>query len=360
MPSDVPDAGRLLDTIAARFEKLGRDAVRLMEVCGTHTMAIARSGLRALLPEGLELISGPGCPVCVTPTGYVDAAVTLARSPEVIIITFGDMVRVPGTETTLERVKAEGADVRIVYSPMKSLEIAKAEPDRTIVFLGVGFETTAPAVATLVKTAAETDAKNVTVLAANKLIPPALRAIAGDPGLRVDGFFLPGHVSVVLGLEPYRFIAEEFGRPAVVTGFEPTDVLEAVAMMLEQMLTDAVKVDNQYARIVRAEGNPAARERIDEVLEIADTSWRGFGVMPRSGLVMRETYADQDAERRFGITISPDEPETGCRCGDVLKGIIHPSECPLFATRCTEATPIGPCMVSSEGACAAAYRYERT
>ena len=359
MPGKPPDARKLLDAAAARFKVLDRDVVRLMEVCGTHTMSIARSGLRSLLPGGLRLISGPGCPVCVTPTGYVDAAVDLARNPDVILTTFGDMVRVPGSTTTLERVKAEGADVRIVYSPMKSLEIAAREPGRTVVFLGVGFETTAPAVASLIRAAAETNARNVTVLAGNKLIPPALRALCSDPDLRVDGFFLPGHVSVVLGESPYRFIADEFHRPAVITGFEPTDVLEATVMILDQMIAKKATVANQYDRIVRAQGNAAARARIDEVFEVADTSWRGFGVMPASGLAIRKKFADHDAERRFDITIAPDEPETGCRCGDVLKGIIHPTECPLFATRCTEANPVGPCMVSSEGACAASYRYER-
>jgi len=357
MPSDPRDAQTLLRDIGARFAKLGRDVVRFMEVCGTHTMSIARSGLRSLLPDGLELISGPGCPVCVTPTGYIDAAIALARRDDITVTTFGDMVRVPGTAGTLEAAKAEGADVRIVYSPMKSLDIAAAEPERTVVFLGVGFETTAPAIATLVKAAAEVD--NVTVLGANKLIPPALRAIASDPALAVDGFFLPGHVSVILGEAPYRFIAEEFSRPGVITGFEATDVLDATRRMLDQMLAGEAKIENGYGRIVRAEGNPVARERIDEVFEVADTSWRGFGVLPASGLAIREAFANADAARRFDIAISDDEPETGCRCGDVLKGIIRPAECPLFAKRCTEANPVGPCMVSSEGACAAAYRYER-
>jgi hydrogenase expression/formation protein HypD len=358
MPGERPDAQQLVARVHALFEQLGRDTVRLMEVCGTHTMAIARAGLRGLLPDGLELISGPGCPVCVTSTGYVDAAVALAARDDVIITTFGDMVRVPGSDDTLETAKARGADVRIVYSPMNSLEIAAAEPDRAVVFLGVGFETTAPAVATLVKAAAGVD--NVTVLAANKLIPPALRAIVADPALAVDGFFLPGHVSVVLGETPYRFIAGEFGRPAVITGFEPTDVLRATVMMLEQMIAGEARVDNEYGRIVKPEGNAVARERIDEVFEVADTSWRGFGVIPASGLAICERFAYADAEERFGIEISPDEPETGCRCGDVLKGVLHPTACPLFATRCTETTPVGPCMVSSEGACAAAFRYERT
>ena len=350
----------LLNDISTRFEKLGRRTVKLMEVCGTHTMSIARSGLKHLLPDGLELVSGPGCPVCVTPIGYVDAAIELARRPEVIIATFGDMIRVPGSSSSLERVKGEGADIRIVYSPMKSLEIAADAPGRTVVFLGVGFETTAPATATLITIAAELDTENFVMLGAHKLIPPALRAIASDSELRVDGFYLPGHVSVVIGAEPYKFVAEEFNRPCVITGFEPEDVLEATAMMLGQMLTGKAEVQNQYRRVVHAEGNPTARRRMRDVYEVSDACWRGLGVVPQSGLEMRTTYAQWEAKRRFGIEIPADEPETDCLCGDVLKGKVHPTACPLFGTRCTPATAVGACMVSSEGACAASYRYEQT
>lgn len=349
---------RLLEDIAARFDKLGKRTVGLMEVCGTHTMSIARSGLRGLLPEGLKLISGPGCPVCVTSTGYVDAAIDLARRPEVILTTFGDMIRVPGTSESLEGARASGADVRIVYSPMKSVEIARAEPARSVVFLAVGFETTAPAAATLIKAAAEAGLGNLTVLSAHKLIPPALRLLASDPELRVDGFILPGHVSVILGKQPYQFIAEEFDRPCVITGFEAIDVLEAVVMMLEQMLSKRAAVQNQYKRVVRPEGNPEARRRIHEVFDTAEACWRGLGLIEQSGLAIRSEYAAHDAVKRFDVTIAVDEPETECRCGDVLKGKIHPVECPLFGRRCTPVAPVGPCMVSSEGACAASYRYE--
>lgn len=348
-----------LEDIRTCFSELDRKPIRLMEVCGTHTTSIARSGLRQLLPGGLELLSGPGCPVCVTPTGCVDAAIELAWSPDVILTTFGDMVRVPGTSGTLEGARAAGADVRIVYSPMKSLEIAASAPGQTVVFLGVGFETTAPATATLIKTAAELGTENFAMLSAHKLIPPALRVIASDPELRVDGFFLPGHVSVVIGAEPYTFVAREFSRPCVITGFEPEDVLEAIVMLLKQMLAGKPEVQNQYRRIVHAGGNPSACRRIDEVFEVTDVSWRGFGVMPRSGLAIRGEYSEWDAERRFGIEIATEEPETGCRCGDVLKGKIRPAECALFGARCTPDSPVGPCMVSSEGACAAGYRYEK-
>jgi hydrogenase expression/formation protein HypD len=350
---------RLLEDIRTRFRKLHREPVRLMEVCGTHTMSIARAGLRHLLPDGLKLISGPGCPVCVTSTGYVDAACELARREDVIIATFGDMMRVPGSRTTLEGVKATGADVRVVYSPLKSLEIAAGTPGRTVVFLGVGFETTAPAIATLIQAAARARAANLAVFPAHKLIPPALRVIASDPELRVDGFLLPGHVSVIIGAEPYRFLAEEFKRPAVITGFEPEDVLEATAMILQQMLGGSAEIQNQYKRVVHPEGNPEARRRLDEVFRTTDASWRGFGVIPESGLVVRDEFAQWDADRRFNIRVAPEEPETGCLCGDVLKGKINPRDCPLFGTRCTPASAVGPCMVSSEGACAASFRFEQ-
>jgi len=349
----------LLEDIRTRFRELGRKVVRLMEVCGTHTMSIARAGLRDLLPEGLKLTSGPGCPVCVTSTGYIDAAIDLASRPGITTTTFGDMIRVPGTKGTLEAAKAQGADVRVVYSPMKSLEIAQARPERTVVFLGVGFETTAPATATLIECAAESRTTNLAVLPAHKLIPPALRVIASDPGLRVDGFLLPGHVSVILGTAPYEFLATEFSLPCVITGFEPQDILEAISMLLDRISSGKPEVQNQYRKVVRPEGNPEARRRVMEVFRTADASWRGFGVIPQSGLAVRDEYAQWDAARRFAIRVAPEEPETGCLCGDVLKGKVHPRECPLFGGRCTPASAVGPCMVSSEGACAASFRFER-
>ncbi len=357
-PPDSPEVRERIDAVFALFREVHRKPVTLMEVCGTHTMSIARAGLRSVLPEGLRLVSGPGCPVCVTATGYVDTAIELARRPEVILATFGDMMRVPGSAGSLEEAKARGADVRVVYSPMRSLEMAAAEPLRTVVFLGVGFETTAPATAALIKYADACKAKNFAVLSAHKLIPPALEALAASPDLAIDGFILPGHVSVVLGLAPYRFLAEKFGRPCVVTGFEPTDVLEATRMLLGQIAEGRAEVENEYTRVVRPDGNPDARAAVDEVFETADASWRGFGVIPASGLALRERFAAFDAEKQFGVKVPSDEPRTGCRCGDVLRGKIRPPECPLFADPCTPANPIGPCMVSSEGACAASYRYE--
>ncbi len=348
-----------IDGIFNVLRSVARRPVTLMEVCGTHTMSIARSGMRSVLPEGLRLVSGPGCPVCVTPMGYVDTAIELAQRPEAILTTFGDMMRVPGSKMSLEAAKARGADVRVVYSPMKSLELAQAEPSRSVIFLGVGFETTAPGSAALVRYAAERNVKNLFVLSAHKLIPPALRVLASSPDLAVDGFILPGHVSVVLGLEPYEFLAEEFARPCVITGFEPHDILQAVAMLLKQISSGNAQVENQYSRIVHEDGNPAARAAIEEVMEPADTCWRGFGILPLSGLAIREKYSAFDAEKMFGVTIPPDEPRTGCRCGDVLRGLIRPMDCPLFGDPCTPANPIGACMVSSEGSCAASYRYEQ-
>jgi hydrogenase expression/formation protein HypD len=364
MPGDpyrpTPDVRERIEAIFDLMRRVPRRPVTLMEVCGTHTMSIARAGLRSVLPEGLRLVSGPGCPVCVTPAGYVDTAIDLAKRPEVVLATFGDMIRVPGNHGSLEEAKARGADVRVVYSPMRALELAAAQPERSVVFLGVGFETTAPATAALVRYAAAANAKNLFVLSAHKLIPPAMRALAASPDLAIDGFLLPGHVSVVLGLEPYRFLAEEFARPCVVAGFDALDVLESAAMLLKQMCDGRAEVENQYRRIVRPDGNASARAAIDEVFEPADTSWRGFGVIPQSGLAIRERFRAFDAEKVFGVTVPAEEPRTGCRCGDVLRGLIRPPECPLFADPCNPAHPIGPCMVSSEGACAASYRFEQT
>jgi hydrogenase expression/formation protein HypD len=284
----------------------------------------------------------------------------LARRPDVITTTFGDMMRVPGTSGNLEAARAAGADVRMLYSPMKSLDIAAGSPDRTVVFLGVGFETTAPGSALLIRSAAEKKVPNLAVFSAHKLIPPALRALCADPDISVTGFIMPGHVTVVLGPEVYGFIPREFGIPCVVTGFEPGDVLESIGMLLRQLLERKPRVENQYKRVVKPGGNELARKIIDEVFEPADTHWRGFGMIPRTGLAVREKYARFDAERRLDVRVSEEEPDTGCRCGDVVRGKLYPKQCPLFARKCTPATPVGPCMVSSEGACAASYRYERT
>ena len=343
-------------------EAIGRVAaprVRLMEVCGTHTMSIARYGLRELVAERADLISGPGCPVCVTPQGDLDWFLEAARLPGVIAVTFGDMMRVPGSYSNLERERARGADVRVVYSPADAVDIARRNPERQVMFFGVGFETTAPAVAMSVLEAKGDGVSNYTVFCAHKLIPPALKALVEAPDLAVDGFLLPGHVSAIIGSRPYEFIAREHGVPCVIAGFEPVDVLQAVRMLLLQVAERRSEVEIAYGRAVAAEGNPKARAVVGEVFEVVDAAWRGMGEVARSGLAFNAEHADHDARRRFDVTPPPAIEPRGCRCGEVLRGAIAPEECALFARRCTPRDPVGACMVSSEGVCAARYRYGR-
>lgn len=338
--------------------RVGRD-VTFMEVCGTHTMAVSRSGLRDLLPANVKLISGPGCPVCVTDTNYLDAAIELARRPGVIIATFGDLVRVPGSESSLERERAAGADVRVVYSPPDALALARQNPHRQVVFLGVGFETTAPTVAWTIKQAAAEIVANYSVLCAHKTMPHAMEALLKDQEVKVDGFICPGHVSVITGAQIYRFIPERYGIPCVVSGFEAGDVLRCVAMLLAQIATGRVEVEVQYTRSVNEHGNPVAQRWLAEVFEESAAGWRGIGVIPRSGLAIRAEFAGWDAAQAHHVEFREAKPHPGCRCGDVLRGVIRPTQCKLFDKACTPSNPFGPCMVSSEGACAAAYKYER-
>jgi hydrogenase expression/formation protein HypD len=349
---------RLTAEIRDAAAAVGRP-VRLMEVCGTHTMAIFRAGLRSLLPENVRLLSGPGCPVCVTPMGYVDAAVELSRRPGVTVTTFGDMVRVPGTESSLERERGRGADVRIVYSPLDALRLAQERPDRKVVFLGVGFETTAPATAITLLEARRRGAGNFLLFSAHKVVPPALRALLASDTVALDGFILPGHVSVVLGAAPYEFIPKEYRRTAVITGFEPLDILQAILMLLRQISEGRPRIEIQYSRVVRPEGNLAARRAMAECFEPCDTEWRGLGVLPGSGLSVREEFGAHDAVRALGLKTPEGREPAGCRCGEVLRGLIEPEECPLFGARCTPAAPVGACMVSSEGTCAAHFNFRR-
>ena len=350
---------RVLAQIRAVAERIKRP-VRLMEVCGTHTMAIFRAGLPGLLPPNVRLLSGPGCPVCVTPMGYLDAAIRLAHRPDVTVVTFGDMMRVPGSESSLERERAAGADVRVVYSPMDALHLAESNGDRKVVFLAVGFETTAPATAVTLGDAARRGVSNFYMLPAHKLIPPALRVLLADESAALDGFILPGHVSVVLGLRPYEFIAREFGRAGVIAGFETTDVLQCVVMLLMSIAEGEPRVENQYARVVPVEGNPAALRQIERHFEPCDAEWRGLGKIPVSGLKMREKFSEHDATAALGVEVLPGREPPGCHCGEVLRGLMEPEECGLFAKRCTPATPVGACMVSSEGTCAAHFKYRRS
>ena len=343
----------LIETI----HRLAPEHATLMEVCGTHTVAIARNGIRDLMPEGLRLASGPGCPVCVTCNRDIDTVIALARIPNVTITTFGDMTRVPGSTSSLLAEQAAGRSVEIVYSPLDALAFAKAHPEREVVFVGVGFETTTPLVAMAIKRARAMGLSNFTVFAAHKNMPGALELLVGDPTLELDALILPGHVSTIIGAEPYRFLAEKYGIPGVITGFEPVDVLQGIAMLVRQLHEGRAEIEIAYARGVMPEGNPVALAAIDEVFETCTATWRGLGDIPGSGYRIRDEFANFDAVRRLEPDVEPTRDPKGCRCGDVLRARIAPNECPLFRTVCTPENPVGPCMVSSEGSCAAYYRY---
>lgn len=354
-----------MEEICTLSEKIckwsGFDAVQIMEVCGTHTMSFAQSALRGMLPPTVRLLSGPGCPVCVTTAGDVDRAVWLARQTGVTLVTFGDMLKVPGSAGSLAEAMAAGGDVRVAYSPADALELAKLLPDREVVFLGVGFETTAPLVAATVHAARRDGARNFSVLPMFKLVPPALRAILSGRNHRISGLILPGHVSAIIGLAPYRFVADEFGVPGVIAGFEPYDLLEGLRMLLRLVNGMRADIEIQYTRGVPADGNPAARRMMDETFEPAEAAWRAVGVIPNSGLALRPEFDEWNADKKFPNIPKGEVPEPkGCLCGQILMGRVLPADCPLFGTACTPETAVGPCMVSSEGACAAAYKYGLT
>ncbi len=331
--------------------------INLMEVCGTHTMAIARSGLKKLLPKGVELISGPGCPVCVTPQEDIDRAVKIARREDVIMTTFGDMMRVPGASGSLEDAARDGADVRVVFSPMDSLETAEKHPGKKVVFMGVGFETTSPTVAATVIEARKRKLKNYFVIPGFKLLFPALELLAGSEKLKIDGFICPGHVSVITGSVPYREVADKYRVPCVITGFEDADILKGISRLLRQISAGKSGVEIEYRRAVTEKGNPRARRLLDEVFRPADSAWRGLGNIRSSGLRFRKEYSSFDAEKAFNIKVARSVIPKGCICGDILQGYRFPKDCKLFGKKCTPENPIGPCMVSSEGACAAVYKY---
>jgi hydrogenase expression/formation protein HypD len=338
-----------------------RKTVNLMEVCGTHTMAISGFGIRRAVDPRLRLLSGPGCPVCVTAQEEIDAAIGIAGKPDVAVVTFGDMIRVPGSRTSLEQEKAKGADVRVVYSALDALRLAEDAPDRQFVFLGVGFETTAPTVAATVLAAQESGVRNFTVLPMFKTIPHALDAIASSDRVNVDGFILPGHVLTITGTRPYEFVRDKCRLPSCVVGFEALDVLQGILMLLKQMQSGP-QVEIQYKRSVRPEGNEKAKQVMDTVFEPCNAVWRGLGQIACSGLAFRKEFAAFDARRRFRIRnrqSSTANRKSACRCGDVMLGVIVPPECKLFAKACTPESPVGPCMVSTEGACAAYYKYDR-
>jgi len=331
--------------------------MNFMEVCGTHTMAIYRFGLRSLLPPEIRLISGPGCPVCVTPNDYLDRAIAICRLPEVITVTFGDMMRVPGSTASLLEERAQGADIRIVYSPLDAVAIAAKNLSKTVVFLGVGFETTAPTIAGSILTAQRDGLTNYFVLAANKTIPIAMQVLAADPEIAIDGYICPAHVSAIIGADAYKPLAEKFHTPCVITGFEPADMLQGILMLAGQLLSGENRVEIQYSRVVRPEGNLKAQAMLAEMFLPCDVSWRGIGVIPGSGLRIRDEYSRFDAEKMIQVEVEPTKEHPGCSCGEILKGKMQPNECALFGNICTPESPVGACMVSSEGSCAAAYRY---
>ena len=333
------------------------EPITLMEVCGTHTMAIHQHGIRALLPEQVRLVSGPGCPVCVTPIGYMDHAIALSRQPDTIVTTFGDMMRVPGSGSSLLEEKARGRDIRIIYSPLDAVALAQDNPQQQVIFLGVGFETTTPTVAGAILQAQLRQCDNFSVLCAHKTMPAPMEALTADPELQVDGYICPAHVSAIIGADAYRPLAEQYGVACVVTGFEPLDLLQGVEMLVRQIVAGEARVENQYRRFVTADGNRKARQMIDQVFEPCDTDWRGLGTLPDSGLRIRAGFAAFDAARRFDVAIEETQEPAGCRCGDILKGKLSPRDCPLFGTICTPETPVGACMVSSEGTCAAEHKY---
>ena len=355
-------SGELARRLVGEIDELlepGR-TYKLMEVCGGHTHTIYKHGIEDVLPPAVDLIHGPGCPVCVIPMGRVDDAIAIAERPGVTFTTFGDMMRVPGGRGSLLDAKARGADVRMVYSPLDALKIARDDPGREVVFFAIGFETTAPSTAlTLLRARAE-GIQNFFVFCNHVTIIPAIHAILGSPDLRLDGFIGPRHVSTVIGTRPYRFISLEYGKPLVVAGFEPLDVLQSVYMILRQLAEGRSEVENQYTRVVREGGNERALEAIAETMELRTTfEWRGLGFISQSALKLRDTFADRDAELRYDVPGVRVADPKACQCGEVLKGVIKPWECKVFGTACTPERPIGTCMVSSEGACAAYYNYGR-
>lgn len=355
MPSDSDRVKKLLDAIGS----LELGDVNLMEVCGTHTMAIAKSGIRTLLPENVHLLSGPGCPVCVTPPGVIDAVLELSMREDVAIATYGDMLRVPGSVPgdSLQRRRALGARVEMVYSPVDAVELAERERDRQVVFLGVGFETTAPGTAAAVMTARERGVDNFSLWSMLKTVEPALRALMGLEGFNVQGFICPGHVGTIIGERGFRFLPEEYGMPAVIASFEPEDILLAIYRLLRQIAEGRPAVENEYKRAVSENGNTLAQAMMEKCFVPRRDIWRGLGEIEGSGLALGDELSAFDAERRFDIAYSPAEERTACRCGEVITGRLAPEKCGLFGRRCTPEDPVGPCMVSSEGACAAAYKY---
>lgn len=347
----------LAAAFAARIKHVARRPMRLMEVCGTHTVSIFRNGIRTLLPPEITLLSGPGCPVCVTAQQEIDAFIALAQIEGVTLTTFGDLMRVPGTLSTLRREKAVGRDVRMVYSVLDALNIAAGNPDRQVVFIGVGFETTAPTIAASIVMAEDRGIRNYSVFAAHKLVPPALAALMESGGAHIDGFMLPGHVSVIIGERAYLPFVEKYGRPCVIAGFEAEDILHAIFRLARQIENGRARLENAYKRVVSPEGNPRALALMRRVFEPVEAPWRGIGMIAASGLKIRKEFSRFDARQVFALDVPESREPPGCACGDVLMGRKTPPQCPLYRRTCTPTHPVGPCMVSSEGSCAAFYCY---
>ncbi len=342
------------------LERIRRNShrhIRLMEFCGGHTVAIFKHGLRQLLPPNIEMLSGPGCPVCVTASADLDRAIALGHLPDVIITSFGDMVRVPGSRSSLQKAKAEGADVRIVYSAQDALKIARENPEKSIIFIGIGFETTAPTIAASILQAEQEKIKNYHVLSLHKVCPPIMKAILDLGEVKLDGIICPGHVSAIIGSRPYQFLPDDYGIAGAISGFEPVDILLAVDSLVEQIESGQPRVDITYRRGVKPEGNQPALRLMEEVFEIGNANWRGIGAVPNSGLQIKPEYEKYDAAKHFNIKVSPAREPKGCICGAVLRGVSTPLGCKLFRVTCTPERPVGPCMVSSEGSCATYYQY---
>ena len=343
--------------IIKKIRTTSRKKIRLMEVCGTHTMAIFRNGIQALLPETITLLSGPGCPVCVTTQQEIDTFIQLARIKDVIVVTFGDLLRVPGTHSSLQKERAEGKDIRIVYAALDALELARKNPHNDVVFLGVGFETTAPTIAASILEAEKRNIKNFSVLSAHKLVPPALAALMEADYVRIDGFICPGHVSVIIGSGAYLPVVERYHIPCVIAGFEPPDILQAIDMLVKQIEGGDAQLENEYRRAVTFEGNEKARDIMYRVFEPTDASWRGIGLIAKSGLDIRKGFDRFNAAKKFDLSVPDAKEPKGCACGEILMGLKTPPECLLYKKGCTPDHPVGPCMISNEGTCAAYYKY---
>lgn len=352
-------AQALQKQITKLSQKIDRH-LKIMEVCGGHTHSIFKYGIEEILPNNIELIHGPGCPICVMPKGRIDDAIALCQNPQIIFTTFGDAMRVPGSKTSLLQAKAQGADIRMVYSPLDSLKIAKENPHKEIVFFGLGFETTAPSTAFTILQAATENIKNFSMFSNHILVIPALQTLLENPDLELNGFVGPGHVSMVIGTEPYEFIAQKYQKPIVISGFEPLDIFQSIWMLLKQIVENRCQVENQYNRLVEKSGNKKALAAMNQVFTVREKfEWRGLGEIPNSGLKIKEKYSQFDAEIKFTIPNLKIPDHKACQCGEILKGVLKPWQCQVFGTACTPETPIGTCMVSSEGACAAYYKYGR-